>query len=170
MFFREQKAKRWTKKQINKNLNVRTPIDCEQYIHSADRTALAALKKIPLLDTVCSKILSFMNDKQVNIINMSSMIHITEKQLPKIHIMVKSICKKIGIDMPELYLMLNREPNAYAYGTENYPIRVTLFSHRLTPISQLYDITCVDKRYDHIRELKRHRFHHLQSIQASLSV
>ena len=76
MFFREQKAKRWTKKQINKNLNVRTPIDCEQYIHSADRTALAALKKIPLLDTVCSKILSFMNDRQVNIINMSSMIHI----------------------------------------------------------------------------------------------
>ena len=122
MFFREQKAKRWTKKQINKNLNVRTPIDCEQYIHSADRTALAALKKIPLLGTVCSKILSFMNDRQVNIINMSSMIHITEKQLPKIHIMVKSICKKIGIDMPELYLMLNREPNAYAYGTENYTI------------------------------------------------
>lgn len=122
MFFRVTKAKRWTKRQINKNLNVHTPIDCKQYIHSADRTALAALKKIPLLDTVCGKILSFMNDKQVNIINMSSMIRITAQQLPKIHVMVKSICKKIGIEMPELYLVLNRAPNAYTYGTEKYTI------------------------------------------------
>ena len=66
--------------------------------------------------------MSFMNDRQVNIINMSSMIHITENRLPKIHIMVQSICKRIGIEMPELYLVLNREPNAYAYGTEKYTI------------------------------------------------
>ena len=44
---------------------------------------------------------------------MSSMIHITDKQLPKIYIMVQSICHRIGIEMPELYLVLNREPNAY---------------------------------------------------------
>lgn len=122
MFFRQQKAKQWTKKQIRKNLKTCTPVNCEQYIHSADKAALVALKKIPLLDTVCSKILSFMNDRQVNIINMSSMIHITKQQLPKIYIMVESICKKIGIEMPELYLILNREPNAYAYGTEKYTI------------------------------------------------
>ena len=122
MFFKAHKARRWTKKQINKNLNVRTPIDCEQYLHNADKTTLAALRKIPLLDTVCSKIMSFMNDRQVNIINMSSMIHITDKQLPKIYIMVQSICHRIGIEMPKLYLVLNREPNAYAYGTEKYTI------------------------------------------------
>lgn len=122
MFFREQRAKRWTKKQINKNLNICTPINCERYLHSADRAALEALKKIPLLDTVCSKILSILNDRQVNIINMSSMIRISEQQLPKIYIMVQSICNKIGIEMPELYLVLDREPNAYAYGTEKHTI------------------------------------------------
>ena len=122
MFFREAKARRWTKRQIKKNLNVNIPINCEQYIHSADKTALSALNKIPLLDTVCNKILSVMNDRQVNIINMSSMIHITEQQLPKIYIMVKSICKKIGIEMPELYLCLDRSPNAYAYGTEKHTL------------------------------------------------
>ncbi len=120
--FREYKSKMWTKKQINRNLKVVNPINCEQYIHHADRTALIALKKIPLLDTVCSKLLSIINDAQCNIINMSSKIHITEKQLPKIYIMVQSICNKIGIDMPELYLELNRQPNAYIYGTEKFTL------------------------------------------------
>ncbi len=124
MLFRKQKAKRWTKKQIRKNLNVSVPVNCEQYIHSADRAALTVLKKIPLLDTVCGKILSFRNDRQMNIINMSSNIHITENQIPKVYSMVKSICNKIGIEMPELYLKLDRNPNAYAYGTEKFMIVV----------------------------------------------
>lgn len=122
MWLKEQKAKKWTKKVINRNLKTTTPIDCEKYIHSLDKTALAALKKIPLLDTVCGKVLSIMNDKQKTIINMSTMIHITQKQLPKIYVMVQSICNKIGIEMPELYLKLNREPNAYTYGTEKFTI------------------------------------------------
>ncbi len=124
MLFKGRKAKRWTKKQIKKNLKAK-PIDCEQYIHSTDKTALAALKKIPLLETVCGKLLSILNDTQNNIINMSSKVHITQKQLPKIFLMVKSICNKIGIDMPELYLELNRNPNAYVYGYNNYTIVIT---------------------------------------------
>lgn len=122
--FRKLKAKIWTKKQINRNLKSTVPIDCEQYIHSLDRAALIALKKIPLLDTICGKILSIMNDKQNTIINMSTKIHITEKQLPKIYTMVHSICNKIGIEMPELYLQLDRSVNAYAYGTEKFTIVV----------------------------------------------
>lgn len=122
MFFKKLKSKKWTKKQMRKNLNTKTPIECEQYIHTLDKNALIALKKIPLLDTVCSKVWSVMNDKINNMINMSSMIHITEKQLPKIHNMIKSICNKIGIDMPELYLKLDRTLNASTYGTEKSTI------------------------------------------------
>ena len=65
-----------------------------------------------------------MNDKQNTIINMSTKIHITEKQLPKIYSMVKSICNKIGIEMPELYLQLDRSVNAFTYGTEKFTIIV----------------------------------------------
>lgn len=122
MWFENYKARKWTQKTINRNMKTVTPVDCEQYIHSLDKTALVALKKIPLLDTICAKLLAIMNDKQNTIINMSTKIHITEKQLPKIYAMVESICKKIGIDMPELYLELNREPNAYTYGTEKFTI------------------------------------------------
>lgn len=110
------------KKTIRRNMKTISPVNCERYIHTLDKNALVALKKIPLLDTICAKLISVMNDRQNTIINMSTKIHITEKQLPKIYIMVESICKKIGIDMPELYLELNREPNAYTYGTEKYTI------------------------------------------------
>ena len=122
MLFKKFRAKRWMKKQIKKNLKACTPVDCEQFIHSTDKKALEALKKIPLLKTVCGKVMSLFNDVQNNIINMSSKVHITEKQLPKIYRMVESICHKIGIDMPELYLELNREPNAYTYGAEKFTI------------------------------------------------
>ena len=122
MWFENYKAKKWTQKTISRNMKTVTPVDCEQYIHDLDKTALTALKKIPLLDTICAKILSIMNDRQNTIINMSTKIHITEKQLPKIYAMVESICKKIGIEMPDLYLELNREPNAYTYGTEKFTI------------------------------------------------
>ena len=122
MWLENYRAKKWTQKTISRNLKTVTPVDCEPYIHRLDKSALVALKKIPLLDTICAKLLSVMNDKQNKIINMSTKIHITEKQLPKIYLMVQSICKKIGIDMPELYLELNRQPNAYTYGTEKFTI------------------------------------------------
>ena len=123
-FIRTYKSKKWTKNIIEKNSKVTTPIDCEKYIHKTDRAALAALKAIPLFDKACSKILSIMNEPQRRIIDMSNKIHITEKQMPKIYYMVKSICTKIGIDMPELYLKLDRQPNAYTYGTEKFTITI----------------------------------------------
>ena len=122
MWFANYKARKWAQKTIRRNMRTKTPIDCEQYIHVLDKTALVALKKIPLLDTICAKLIAIMNDKQKTIINMSTKIHITEKQLPKVYAMVKSICIKIGIEMPELYLELNREPNAYTYGTEKFTL------------------------------------------------
>lgn len=125
MSFANYKAKKWAQKTISRNMRTRMPVDCEQYIHPLDRAAMEALKKIPLLDTICAKLLAIMQDRQSTIINMSTKIHITEKQLPKIYLMVHSICKKIGIEMPELYLELNREPNAYTYGTEKFTLVIT---------------------------------------------
>ena len=124
MCFRKSKAKRWTKKIIEQNLNTIQPVDCVQLIHDADKKALEVLKKIPLLEKACSKILAFTQEPIYKIVNMSCMTRITEKQVPKIHLMVKSICKKIGIDMPELYLCLDRTPNAYVIGAEKYTIVV----------------------------------------------
>lgn len=56
---------------------------------------------------------------------MSSKIRISEKQIPRIYFMVVNISKKLGIEMPQLYLELNRQPNAYTYGNESATITVT---------------------------------------------
>lgn len=125
MFLKHQKASIWCKKIIRKNQKRITPINCEDYIHKTDRTTLAALKKIPLFDSLCSKVLSLLSEPQRNIIDMSSKIHISEKQIPKVYYMVQSICNKIGIEMPNIYLTLDRNPNAYTYGTEHISITIT---------------------------------------------
>ena len=118
------KSKKWTKRIVNKNLKA-ISIDCEKYIHHTDRKALAVLNGIPFFDKICSKILSVINEPQEYIMNMSSKIHITQNQLPKVYNMVRSICNRIGITMPDLYLQLDREPNAFAFGTENISITIT---------------------------------------------
>ncbi|MCR5636170.1 MAG: M48 family metallopeptidase [Clostridiales bacterium] len=122
--YRKYCAKRWSNKTIKRNLSTVTPIDSQLYIHNTDRMALKSLQAIPLFDKICSKLLSLMNEPQRRIIDMSSKIQITEDQLPNIYRMVKSICCKIGIDMPDLYLELDREPNAYTYGTEKFSITI----------------------------------------------
>ncbi len=108
--YRTYKSKKWVKHIVDKNSKTKNPIECEQYIHKTDKA--------------CSKILSIMNEPQRHIIDMSNKIHITENQLPKVYYMVQSICNKIGIDMPDLYLKLDRKPNAYTYGTENIAITI----------------------------------------------
>lgn len=123
--FENYKAKKWTQKILIKNIKTTTPVDCEQCIHNLDKSALVALKKIPLLETVCSKYLSFLSEPQRDIINMSSKILITETQVPKIHLMVKSMCKKIGIEMPKIYLKLDREPNASVEGFDKCSLTIT---------------------------------------------
>lgn len=122
MWFQNYKARKWAKKIIRKNMKTVTSVDCKKYIHPLDKSALEALKKIPLLDTICSKLMMIMTDRENTIINMSSRIRITKSQFPKIYTMVESICKKIGIEMPELYLQLDRNPNASTYGTEKFTI------------------------------------------------
>ncbi len=125
MNVQQRKAKRWVKKITAKNLKTTQPIPPETYLHKTDKDALAVLQKIPFFDTLCAKFIEVINERIFNIENMSSRIRITDKQCPRIYFMVQSICKKLGIEMPELYLELNRVPNAYTYGNKRIFITVT---------------------------------------------
>ncbi len=120
--FEKYKSKKWTQRIIKKNLQCNAPVEFSKYAHETDKKALETLKKIPFFDILCGKFIEFFNEPIIKISNMSNCVRISKEQLPKIYQMVESICKKLGINVPELYLSLNREPNAGTTGCKNYAI------------------------------------------------
>ncbi len=125
MSLKKYRAKKWAQKISAKNMQTDVPIPYEYFLHKTDKAALEGLKKIPFFDTLCGKFIESINERIWNIANMSSRIRITDKQYPRVYRMVESISKKLGITMPDLYIEMNREPNAYTYGNKKVFITVT---------------------------------------------
>jgi len=92
------------------------PYSAEEYLHDSDRAALKALRSIPGFSALVRWFMSNWNEPQQQILNMSTRVRLGEDQLPEICGLLPPICEKLGIDVPDLYLELNRSPNAYTYG------------------------------------------------------
>lgn len=90
--------------------------DSEKYIHDADKAALKALKAIPGFSALVKAFMNVWNERQQKILNMSSRIKISEKQMRKYYDMLPPICEKLGIPVPELFLEMNVVPNSYTSG------------------------------------------------------
>lgn len=91
-------------------------IPAQHYMHDSDRAALSALKAIPGFSLLIKAFMKIWNEKQFRIQNLSSNIRISERQLPEYYDLLPPICEKLGIDVPEMYLTLDVNPNAYTYG------------------------------------------------------
>lgn len=86
------------------------------YLHESDKAALQTLKAIPGFSQLLKTYMSIWNERYWHIINMSSNLRLSEKQMSKYYNMLPPICEKLGIDVPELYLELDVQPNSYTYG------------------------------------------------------
>lgn len=95
------------------------PFDPERYTHDSDRAALNALKAIPGFSLLTKGFMNVWNEPQQKILNMSTRIRLGENQMKKYHDMLLPICEKLGIAVPELYIELDVNPNAYTYGDTN---------------------------------------------------
>lgn len=91
-------------------------IDSKFYMHDSDRIALQALQSIPGFTQLFKAFMKVWSEKQFRIQNMSTNLRISEKQLSKYYHMLPPICEKLGIDIPDLYLELDVNPNAYTAG------------------------------------------------------
>lgn len=91
-------------------------VDYELFIHESDRAALNALRSIPGFTQLLRGFMKIWNEKQFKILNMSTFVKVDEKQMSKYHAMLKPICARLGIAVPELYVSLNPVPNAYTSG------------------------------------------------------
>ena len=91
-------------------------VDPKYYVHDDDRAALEALQAIPGFQQLLKTFMKEWSEKYFRIINMSSRVRISDKQLPKYHAMLEEVCAKLGIEVPELYLEMNVVPNSYTSG------------------------------------------------------
>lgn len=89
----------------------------QDFIHPSDRKALEALKAVPGFDAIVKKFMSIVGEKMFKIENTSSYLQLGPDQLPEVHAILVKICNKLNIHpIPDLFLALDRNPNAYTYG------------------------------------------------------
>ena len=88
----------------------------EKFIHPEDRAALEKLKAIPLLDTAVRQYLKYLTEDMLHGINMASKIKLGPNQLPEIYAILNDVCAKLEIAVPEFYLEMDPQPNAYTCG------------------------------------------------------
>lgn len=100
-------------------------IDSDFYVHPSDKAALDALKAIPGFTALLKAFMQVWNEQRARIYNMATNLRIDEKQLPNYYYMLPPICEKLGISVPELYLELNPEANAYTSGDTKPYIVIT---------------------------------------------
>lgn len=91
-------------------------LDYKLFLHDSDKAAMAALKTIPGFSQVMKAFMKIWSEQQSRIVNMSTNLHLNERQMSKYYDMLPPICEKLGIEIPELFVKLDVYPNAYTYG------------------------------------------------------
>jgi len=86
--------------------------------HPADRAALEAVKKIPVLDKVFRKFLELGLERIMRIQLIGQAIHVTPKQCSKIYKLFKEAADILDLHEPDLFLASNPYVNAFTFGVE----------------------------------------------------
>ncbi|MCQ2087708.1 MAG: M48 family metallopeptidase [Bacilli bacterium] len=101
------------------------PIKYNQFIHPCDIKAKQFLNKIPAFRKMSDMFMRDFAEKSFLLQNMAGKIRLSEKQMPQIYNLLLPVCEKLKIEVPELYLELDRTPNAYTFGDKNAAIVIT---------------------------------------------
>ena len=96
---------------------VLTGISSRTWEHSADRAALAALRKLPMFDQVLRALFGFFGEKPIRLAFQANAVRVGPNQFPRIWELYCNVCDTL--DAPETYpLFVSQDPvvNAGAYG------------------------------------------------------
>jgi Zn-dependent protease with chaperone function len=86
--------------------------------HPADRAALDALRRIPVLDKILKKFLELGLERVFRIQMMGQAVHVTPKQCHKIYRLFKEAADILDMHEPDLFLVNDFRVNAYTFGAE----------------------------------------------------
>ncbi len=95
-------------------------ISSKAYEHPADRAATAALKAVPMLDTVVRKLVEYRYERALRQFYLGNSVKVSEHQLPDLWASHRGVCQIL--DMPaeyDLYVSSSIQFNAQTIGSQN---------------------------------------------------
>ena len=123
-------------------------LDKDQYIHPADKKALAALRAIPGIDSALKKLLAVTGESAIRVIFTASAVKVTPQQCPDLHAKLQIACTTLGVDMPDLFVQQNPVVNAFTGGVE-HPV-IVLYSSLLERLTDEEVLAVVAHEVGHI--------------------
>lgn len=94
-------------------------ISSKAYEHPADRAATAALKAVPMLDTVVRKLIEWQYERALRQLYLGNSLKVGEHQLPELWAAHTGVCRVLDMDRPDLYLGYAIPGGAAAIGSTN---------------------------------------------------
>lgn len=88
----------------------------DDFQHPSDARATDALKRVPGLDKVLSKILEYGLERLYYVDNVASNLRVTPKMFGRLHRSLTWATKILDVPEPELYVTVDPVPNAFTYG------------------------------------------------------
>lgn len=102
--------------------------NAELYMHELDRKAFAALNQFPKFVKLQEAYIKNVDEKSAKIEFLSTTIRLSENQMPEVYNLLSPICEKLGIAMPDLYMVKSKDKgdlNAFTGGITEPFICVT---------------------------------------------
>ena len=99
-----------------RKLRVLPGLEASEFQHESDVKATEALRAVPGMDKVLSKVLEYGLERLYYLDNIASNVRVTKNMFPRIHRSLSWGCKILGVEEPELYVTVDPVPNAWTYG------------------------------------------------------
>ncbi len=97
-------------------LNTKTQLiglNADLFRHPLDLEATTSLKRLPGLDLLVRNLLGGVTEEFLYLNNIAASVLVGEHQLPDIHKLLVEACQILDLEVPQLYLKQNPQPNAY---------------------------------------------------------
>jgi Zn-dependent protease with chaperone function len=94
-------------------------ISSKAYEHPADRAATAALKAVPMLDTVVRKLIEWQYERALRQLYLGNSLKVGEHQLPDLWAAHNGVSRVLDVERPDLYLSYQVPGGAVAIGSTN---------------------------------------------------
>ncbi len=91
-------------------------LSADQFQHPDDVQATDALRSVPGLDTIVSKVMEYGFERLYYLDNVAANVRVGPRQFARLHKALTWGCQILDVEEPELYVMLDPVPNAFTYG------------------------------------------------------